>query len=140
MDWTQIILAVIALVGTAITVIVPIMLTRTHKKTRGLASEENKTILDRIGGMETSMAEMRTEVKDLRAETKSTDIRTQGLYLLDVIEHRPLQTETIRTAFTAYSTAGGNGHVEKVYRQWEASFGEHLDRGEVPPSMKDKTA
>lgn len=128
MDWTQIILAVIATSGTIGTVVLPITLNRSHKKTRGLASEENKAIIDRIDGIDTAVADLRGEIKD-------TSLKTQGLYLLDVIEHRPHQWETIRGIFAAYQNSGGNGHIERVYRKWEEDYGAHYDAGEIPPLL-----
>lgn len=131
MDWTQIVLAIIATTGTISTVVLPITLTRSHKKTRHLASDDTAAITARIESVEGS-------VKELCTQMKANNITTQGLHLLDVIEHRPHCWETIRSVFAAYRAAGGNSHVERVYNQWEADFGAYYDAGEVPPSLMTK--
>jgi hypothetical protein len=40
--------------------------------------------------------------------------------------------------FSDYSRSGGNGHVERVYQQWENDYGQYYDAGEVPPSLIKK--
>lgn len=128
MDLTQVILAFIALLSTLGTVALPIILKRSHNKTRGMASEESRVIGERIGKMESAITGLTTE---MHATTRTT----QGLHLLDVIEHRPQCWETIRQLYAQYQASGGNGHVQRVVEQWEQDYGQDLDRGEVPQAL-----
>lgn len=138
MDWTQIIITIIGVIGStsaiALPIILPITLNRTHKKTRELASKESEGISARLDKVETS-------VNILCSRVDESHRITNGLHLLDVIEHRPHCWETIRQMFGEYKRVGGNGHVQRVYQQWETDYGNYFDKGEVPPAlMKGKRA
>jgi hypothetical protein len=128
MDWTQVVIAIIGAGVSVSTIVLPITLNRSQKKTRRVSSEENEQIKMRIDSVETS-------VKNLCSKVEETHVTTQGLHLLDVIEHRPHCLETIRQMFSVYSKLGGNGHVERVYRQWESDYGSYYDSGKVPPTL-----
>ncbi len=124
----------VTIIGAAVsisTIVLPIILNRSQKKTRAVNSEESEQIKSRLDSVETS-------VKKLCASLEENHITTQGLHLLDVIEHRPHCWETIRQMFSAYSKMGGNGHVQRVYSQWESDYGRHYDAGEVPPLLINK--
>jgi hypothetical protein len=136
MDWTQIVLGVIQIIGSvaaiALPIGLPIILNRSHKKTRDLNSAESTAINSRIDMLGETMTKT---VGELAGKLDKNIVTTQGLHLLDVIEHRPHCWETIRQAFESYAAAGGNSHVEKVYRQWEDDYGRYYDEGQIPPVL-----
>lgn len=132
MDWTQIIITIIGVIGStcaiALPIILPVTLSRSNRKTREITSKGNEDINSRIDKVESS-------VNTLCVRVEESHRITQGLHLLDVIEHRPHCWETIRQMFTEYTRVGGNGHVERVYRKWEEDYGTYYDAGEIPPVL-----
>jgi hypothetical protein len=132
MDWTQIIVVLIGGVVTVLGIVLPVNLSRSHKKTRALNSEESMTINSRIDTLGETLTKT---VGELSGKLDKNIQTTQGLHLLDVIEHRPHCWETIRQAFELYAASGGNGHVQRVYQQWESDYGSYYDSGRVPPLL-----
>lgn len=132
MDWTTIIVSCVGGAVSLGTIALPIMLNRTNRKTRALNAEGTELLGKRIDAVEAS-------VTTLCAQVNESHKITQGLHLLDVIEHRPHCWETIRQMFAEYQRVGGNGHVGRVYQQWEADYGRYYDAGEVPPNLLKNT-
>jgi hypothetical protein len=125
MDWTQVVLGVITTISSlgtiSLPIVLPVMMSRSHKKTRVQNSEGNAQINARIDNLCTKLDNNITTV--------------HGLHLLDIIEHRPYCWETIRKMYEEYRNSGGNGHVEKVYNQWEEDYGRYYEAGAVPPIL-----
>lgn len=86
-------------------------------------------------GINSRIEKVETSVKTLCTQVEESHRITQGLHLLDVIEHRPYCWETIRQMFTEYQRVGGNGHVGRMYQQWGADYGQYYDAGDVPPAL-----
>lgn len=142
MDWTTIVITIIGGIVTILTIVLPITLNRSQKLSRELSSKDSEEIKSKMTSVENEIGFIKTDVCSLRAcidgvykAINESQITTQGLQLLDIIEHRPHCWETIRQIYKAYDDAGGNGHVRRVYKDWENDYGCYYDLGQVPPKM-----
>jgi len=64
-----------------------------------------------------------TEIKNSFSE-QLREIRIDQLYsrILDLVHHTPEKVELIEITYKKYKDLGGNGYIDKVYKEWETKY------------------